>query len=278
VTKPEHRPRAHREWGEWPPERLVAWAQTRGPRTGEVAAAILARGPHADSGRRACLGLVRLGERHGSERLEAACGRALAIGNPTYKSVNAILKNGLENAGLVEEVEPERISHENIRGGEYFNREEVEQASADDEIESRYLDEERLAIINEPGFRSDRQAPGSGRIDKGLEASNQVTVTAPRFVATEPLAALLGRLQEMWTKPRPTVRIGRQAMVYGGGDDLQSAEDDGSLCANQSDCVSHDGSNHVAEESRERSVVLHETMCDSDDGLVNGAWPRRGEM
>jgi transposase len=278
VTKPEHRPRAHREWGEWPPERLVAWAQTRGPKTGEVAAAILARGPHAESGRRACLGLVRLGERHGSERLEAACGRALAIGNPTYKSVNAILKNGLEKAGLVEEVEPERVVHENIRGGEYFDREEVKQASTHGEIESRYLDEERLSIINEPSFRSDRQVPESSRTDEGLDASNQVTVSAPRFVATEPLPALLGRLQAMWTKPRPTVRIGRQAMGYGGGDDSQSVEDDGSSCANRSDCAIDNEAARVAEESRKRSVVLCKTTCDSDDGLVNGAGPRRGEM
>src|SRR5262249_55426841 len=33
VTKPEHRPRAHREWGDWPPERLVGWAAQTGPKT-----------------------------------------------------------------------------------------------------------------------------------------------------------------------------------------------------------------------------------------------------
>ena len=115
VTKPEHRPRAHREWGEWPPERLVGWAQTKGPKTGEVAAAILARGPHPESGRRACLKLVRMGERHGEERLEAACGRALAIGNPTVRSVEAILKTGLEKVAIAEEVETKPVVHENIR-------------------------------------------------------------------------------------------------------------------------------------------------------------------
>ncbi|WP_437619073.1 IS21 family transposase [Sorangium sp. So ce1151] len=30
VTKSEHRPRAHREWGSWPPERLVGWAAQTG--------------------------------------------------------------------------------------------------------------------------------------------------------------------------------------------------------------------------------------------------------
>jgi transposase len=278
VTKPEHRPRAHREWGEWPAERLVAWAQTRGPRTGEVAAAILARGPHAESGRRACLGLVRLGERHGNERLEAACGRALAIGNPTYKSVNAILKNGLEKAGLVEEVEPERVVHENIRGGDYFDREEVKQATNHDEIEARYLDEERLSIMNEPSKRTHHRTPGSDRMDERQEASNQVILSAPRFAATGPLPALLGRLQGMWTMPRPMVRIGRQTMVCRGGDDSQFVEGDGSSCARRSECVIDNESTHVEEESSGRDRMYSETICASDDGWVTATMPRRGEM
>src|SRR5262249_26156498 len=76
----------------WPAERLVGWAQSKRPKTAEVAKAILERGGHPESGRRACLGLMRLGGRHGGERLEAACGRALAIGSPTCQRVQAILK------------------------------------------------------------------------------------------------------------------------------------------------------------------------------------------
>jgi transposase len=41
VTKPEHRPRSHREFGDWPPERLVGWADKTGPRTADVVEAIL---------------------------------------------------------------------------------------------------------------------------------------------------------------------------------------------------------------------------------------------
>ena len=41
VTKPEHRPRAHREWGAWPPERLVGWAAQTGPKTAEVVSKVL---------------------------------------------------------------------------------------------------------------------------------------------------------------------------------------------------------------------------------------------
>ncbi len=149
VTKPEHRPQSHRAWGEWPPERLVGWAATKGAKTGEVAAAILERGPHPESGRRACLGLMRMGEKYGDERLEAACARALAIGNPKLRSVEAILKSGLEKVALAEEVEAKPVVHENIRGGGYFDREEAMSMVEEEEIEARYLDEERQSIIHE---------------------------------------------------------------------------------------------------------------------------------
>lgn len=40
--------------------------------------------------------LLRLRERYGNERLEAACGRALDFGDPAYKTVKGILKKGWE--------------------------------------------------------------------------------------------------------------------------------------------------------------------------------------
>ena len=113
----------------------MGWATTKGAKTGEVATAILERGPHPESGRRACLGLMRMGEKYGDERLEAACARALAIGNPTLRSVQAILKSGLEKVALAEEVESKPVVHENIRGGDYFDCDEATSKDEEEEIE-----------------------------------------------------------------------------------------------------------------------------------------------
>jgi hypothetical protein len=44
-------------------------------------------------------GVVGLADRHGAERLEAACRRALAVGDPSYKTVRGILAAGTENDG-----------------------------------------------------------------------------------------------------------------------------------------------------------------------------------
>lgn len=45
---------------------------------------------------RACQGIIRLSEKYGNVRLEAACQRALSYGNPRYYTVKTILQKGLD--------------------------------------------------------------------------------------------------------------------------------------------------------------------------------------
>ncbi len=124
VIADEHRPRAHREYGKWPPERVVAWAEAVGPNVGELARQVMSRRTHPETGYRTCLGVIRLADRYGRDRTDAACARAIRIGSPTAKSVTAILKNGLDRAPLVEPGPRAAIEHENIRGAQYFEKEE----------------------------------------------------------------------------------------------------------------------------------------------------------
>ena len=45
-------------------------------------------------------GVLRLGQRHGDARLEAACARALEAGDPSYRTVKGILAAGTEHDGV----------------------------------------------------------------------------------------------------------------------------------------------------------------------------------
>jgi transposase len=45
-------------------------------------------------------GVLRLGQRHGDARLEAACARALQAGDPSYRTVKGILAAGTEHEGI----------------------------------------------------------------------------------------------------------------------------------------------------------------------------------
>lgn len=71
-----------------------AQAQQIGPATTEIVDIHLAD-PVVD--RLPTVGrLLRLGERYGPERLEAACRRALSFGDPNYQTIKGILQKGLE--------------------------------------------------------------------------------------------------------------------------------------------------------------------------------------
>lgn len=121
-TTKEHMPEAHRQYAEWTPERLVRWAQKTGGETARVVETILASRPHPQQGFRACLGIMRLTKLYGHDRLEAACARALTVKAVSYKSIESILKKGLDRQPLPQQ-EPEAppIDHDNIRGPEYYD-------------------------------------------------------------------------------------------------------------------------------------------------------------
>ena len=122
-TTPAHMPESHRRHLEWTPGRLVTWGEQAGPSTGRLVAEVMARKPHPEQGYRSCLGILRLGRRYGPERLEAACARALAIDAPTYRSIESILRHGLEARPLPASdagPAPPRRLHANVRGPSYY--------------------------------------------------------------------------------------------------------------------------------------------------------------
>lgn len=124
TTFKEHMPKAHRQYAEWTPEKIIQWARKTGPNTALLVKKILDSKPIPQQGFRTCLGILRLGKGFGQLRLEKACIRALKIGATTYKSVESILKNGLDQSPLPnqeKETEEDSIIHENIRGKDYYN-------------------------------------------------------------------------------------------------------------------------------------------------------------
>jgi len=122
TTEPSHMPDSHRRHQEWTPGRIISWAEKTGPATAKLAEGILESRPHPEQGYRSCLGIVRLGDRYGAERVEAACQRALAVRAFSYRSVESILKNGLDRQPLPA-TQPVRVHrrHDNVRGSGYYS-------------------------------------------------------------------------------------------------------------------------------------------------------------
>ncbi len=119
TTKPEHMPSSHREYRRWSPPRVVSRAKQIGPHVSQLVDRLLSERVHPEQGYRPCLGIVRLAEKYGEERLEAACRRALAYSAVSYKSVKSILEKGLDRVAEKSENQAP-IEHGNIRGHEAF--------------------------------------------------------------------------------------------------------------------------------------------------------------
>ena len=121
TTLTEHMPTRHSKMLEWTPEWLMIWAEKTGPATREMAEGIMASKEHPQQGYRACLGVLRLGEKYGAERLEAACRRAVSRHAFSFRSVQSILGTGLDKVPMpdVEAVRPP-VDHENVRGAAYY--------------------------------------------------------------------------------------------------------------------------------------------------------------
>jgi transposase len=122
-TVADHMPAAHRAHAEWSPGRLIHWASSVGPATGELVKRLLMEKQHPEQGYRSCLGLMRLARTAGHARMEAACTRALAIGAHRYRSVASILEKGLDRQPVTRPAQAELPlpDHANVRGPDYYH-------------------------------------------------------------------------------------------------------------------------------------------------------------
>ena len=122
TTVTEHMPKAHQAYAQWTPERLIKWAEKSGVHVSMFIERLLLQKPHPQHGFRSALGVMRLGKHYGDDRLNGACKRALDIGAISYRSIDSILKNGLDHTPVQEQLglSCESIQHSNIRGSQYY--------------------------------------------------------------------------------------------------------------------------------------------------------------
>jgi transposase len=93
------------DYADYPPDKVAffmrtpSWCRRRagelGPAVVEVIAGLLET--NALHRLRSAQGIIGLAERHGVERLDAACRRAIDVGDPTYRTVKGILAAGTEH-------------------------------------------------------------------------------------------------------------------------------------------------------------------------------------
>lgn len=124
TTCTPHMPKCHQAYAEWTPERLMRWANQIGPATRKLIQGVIDSRAHPQQGYRASLGILRLEKNYGKERIEKAAERAVHFGALNYKSMESILKTGLDKQPLPDvsqESDLKEVHHEFIRGADYYH-------------------------------------------------------------------------------------------------------------------------------------------------------------
>ncbi len=93
------------DWADYPPEKVAffmatpAWCRKRAGELGSSVTEVIASlfEVNAVHRLRSAQGVVRLADKYSAERLDAACARALAVGDPSYRTVKGILAAGTES-------------------------------------------------------------------------------------------------------------------------------------------------------------------------------------
>ncbi len=107
------------DWSDFPPEKVAFFMRTPQwciKQAGDLGEDVksLVEGLlelHALYRLRQAQGVVRLAEKYGNVRLNAACRRASEIGDPEYRTVKGILVAGTENDGREEQLAPDAPAH-----------------------------------------------------------------------------------------------------------------------------------------------------------------------
>lgn len=132
TTLPEHMPSHHRHVADWSPERILKHAESHGPHVRKLAQSILSGRAHPEQAFKSCQGIVHLAKKYGDFRVNRACKRTLEAGIHSYRTVKNILESGLDQ---IDEEQPDlRVlpTHENIRGGDYYEEERLNEQRTND--------------------------------------------------------------------------------------------------------------------------------------------------
>jgi transposase len=117
-TVKEHMPSHHQAMSDWNPQRLIDWAKNIGEPVQKVIEHVLAEREHPEQGYKICLGILNLAKKFDKERLNKACQKALEFHHYSYKGIQNILNNGVEDCQT--DLFQPLPSHDNIRGNQYY--------------------------------------------------------------------------------------------------------------------------------------------------------------
>jgi transposase len=120
TTEKDHLPSTHRFVSDWNPEKFLTWAESIDEVVKQYITMVLQNKQHVEQAYKSCVGILSMSKRYGQTRLINACKRGIEYDKYSYKTIESILKRGLDQPDPVEII-PLMPKHDNIRGKQYYN-------------------------------------------------------------------------------------------------------------------------------------------------------------
>ena len=119
-TNKDHLSSTHKQYSDWSPEFFRNKATPHGSYVVACVGQIIAGVDYPEIGYKRAMGVIQLHRSYGSRRLDNACKRALQADAVSYKRIQNILKNNLDQSSLFfQDLEDDKShipEHQNIRG------------------------------------------------------------------------------------------------------------------------------------------------------------------
>jgi hypothetical protein len=116
TTVDEHMPKAHQFVKGFTPEYLLAEAAKIGEHAVTAMKMLLESRSHPEQAFNAGMGIIRQTKQYGNERVNAACRRAIHFRSVTYKTIETILKQGLDKQPFESPKTTQKpVLHSNLR-------------------------------------------------------------------------------------------------------------------------------------------------------------------
>lgn len=113
---------ADQHFGLWSPEQALTWAAEVGGGVQAFITKQLALSGIKEHGYRTTTALKKIHQEYGTQRLDAACARAVEIGASSLNSVRSILRNRLDQQTNPNSAHKEAaFDHTNVRGADYYH-------------------------------------------------------------------------------------------------------------------------------------------------------------
>jgi hypothetical protein len=125
ITNKDHLSSTHKSYADWSPEYFKRLAKNHGNNVLTCVELILANTDYPETAYKSITGIIHLHKQYGSDRLNAACDRAIYGNKPSYGFIKNILKNNLDKEYInfkdLDKTTPHIPQHENIRGASSYN-------------------------------------------------------------------------------------------------------------------------------------------------------------